>query len=67
VFFEEQSVEALATALVDPALDGAWDTATMVEHARGFDRDRFRSELEGVLSEAWRRHTTGPVRGSVPA
>ncbi len=67
VFFEEQTVAALAEALADPALDAAWDTAAMVEHARGFARARFRTELEAALAEAWRRHPAGRTTGSVPA
>ncbi len=57
VFFDEQSAAAVAEALADPALDGVWDEAAMVAHARKFATARFRENLLGALAEAWREQT----------
>ncbi|MFO7608698.1 MAG: glycosyltransferase [Candidatus Krumholzibacteriia bacterium] len=62
VFFAEQSTAALAAALADPRLEGPWDEAAMVEHARAFGRERFRRELVAALAEAWQEHTGGAPR-----
>jgi len=61
MFFTEQSTAALAEALVDPRLDGAWDEAAMVDHAATFGRERYRTELVGALARAWDGHTTRMV------
>jgi glycosyltransferase involved in cell wall biosynthesis len=61
IFFAEQSTAALANALVDPRLDGAWDEAAMVDHAATFGRERYRTELVGALALAWEDHTTRMV------
>jgi glycosyltransferase involved in cell wall biosynthesis len=57
VFFSEQTAGALAKALVDPRLDGDWDTAAMARHAATFGRERFRDELTAALADAWAHHT----------
>ena len=62
VFCAEQTVDALAAALADPRLDGPWDEAAMVAHARAFARPRFRRELEECLAAAWHAH-----RGAAPS
>jgi glycosyltransferase involved in cell wall biosynthesis len=59
VFCAEQTVDALAAALADPRLDGPWDTAAMVRHARTFDREHFREALGRALADAWQARQTG--------
>ncbi len=56
VFFDEIDEDALAAALTDPRLDGEWDAEAMAAHAARFSRDRYRAEMESVLTAAWRRH-----------
>lgn len=56
IFFAEQTVESLVAALADPRLDGPWDGAAMCEHARRFDRARFRREAARRLGLAWASH-----------
>ena len=61
IFFAEQTPAALAAALADPRLDGPWDEAAMVGHARTFARERFRRELTAALAEAWQAHRGDPA------
>ncbi len=56
IFFDQQSVQALAAALQDPRLDGAWDREAMQRHAAGFGRDRFAGQVAAHLAAAWRDH-----------
>ena len=58
-FFAPQNTQALAEALADPRLDGAWDGAAMREHAAGFSRERYRREMDRELGAAWREHRAG--------
>ena len=60
VFFAEQSAAALAAALDDQRLDGAWDRAAMVAHAETFGRERFREDLQSALAAAWSLHNAAP-------
>ena len=57
IFCEQQTVDAFAAALADPALDRPWDEAAMAAHARAFSRERYRAELTAALAAAWRDHT----------
>lgn len=59
VFFAEQTEAALAAALADPRLDGAWDAAAMAAHAARFGRERFRRQIAARLGTAWQRHARG--------
>ena len=59
LFFDEQSAAALADALADPRLDGAWDVPAMVAHAARFGRERFRRQMASRLAGAWERHQRG--------
>jgi len=64
-FFREQTVEAVASALSDPALDASWDSEGMIQHARGFSRDRYRQEMDREIRHAWHKHQTGITEESV--
>ncbi len=59
LFFSEQSVEAVAEALNDPALDQSWDQDAMLKHATGFSRERYRQEMAAETRKAWRWHQAG--------
>jgi glycosyltransferase involved in cell wall biosynthesis len=61
LFFPEQTVQAVAEALNDPALDQSWDSGAMIQHAVGFSRDRYRQEMDQEIREAWHRHQAGPA------
>ncbi len=65
LFFQEQTIEALATALNDPVLDQSWDGDAMIEHATGFSRDRYRREMEKEIVQAWQRHQAQPREESI--
>lgn len=56
MFFNEQSVDAVADALANPELDKLWDADAMINHANGFSRQRYRSEMDNQIRQAWQQH-----------
>jgi len=56
LFFNEQTVDAVADALSSADLNAAWDSEAMIEHARGFSRERYRREMDREVRQAWRHH-----------
>ena len=63
-FFHEQSVGAVAEALSDSSLSSAWDSEAMIDHARGFNRERYRRELDHEINLAWQKHLMGAKGGA---
>ena len=56
IFFQEQTVAALADALADTRLDGDWNAADLQDHAARYDLPRYRREMTEVIETAWCRH-----------
>ena len=63
IFFDEQTVAALAEALADPRLDGPGTRRPWSAHAAGFDRERYRREMD----RGHRRRPGASHRGGEPA
>ena len=65
LFFQEQTVEAVAAALTSAELDAAWNSEAMITHATGFSRERYRREMDHEIRQAWQRHQMLPAGDSV--
>lgn len=61
IFFSEQTVSAVAEALSNRVLDTAWDSEAMIQHAAGFSRQRYRSEMDDQIRQAWNTHKKLPA------